>query len=69
MFIALYNGNAGWADTAGKIGICHAEIDRVVGLAAGKVFVINIYQSDAEGSAAGLSEAGASSIRKKSDRI
>jgi hypothetical protein len=51
VFIALYNGNAGWLGTArdGKIGICHAEIMKAYGAASGKVFIANIYEPEARG--------------------
>lgn len=51
VFIALYNGNAGWLGTGGdgKIGICHAEIMKAHGTASGKVFVANIYEPEARG--------------------
>jgi len=35
--VVLYNGNAGWASTAGGVGICHAELNH--GLATGKTKV------------------------------
>src|SRR5262249_7814289 len=28
VLIALFDGNAGWADKSGTIGICHAELDK-----------------------------------------
>ena len=51
IFIALYNGNAGWLGTGsnGKIGICHAEIMKAYSTASGKVFIANIYEPEARG--------------------
>lgn len=40
--IVLYNGNAGWALTADGIGICHAELERALSQAPGKVRLIEI---------------------------
>ena len=48
VFIALYNGNAGWADTSGTIGICHAEFEAANDRAPGKVFIVNIYEPGAK---------------------
>jgi hypothetical protein len=53
VFIALFNGNAGWPDTAGTIGICHAEFKEAYTSAPGKVFVINIYEPKAKGAPSG----------------
>jgi hypothetical protein len=47
IFIALFNGNAGWADTSGTIGICHAEFEAAHGAAPGKVHVVNIHEPQA----------------------
>lgn len=49
MFIALFNGNAGWADIAGTIGICHAEFQAAYASAPGKVFNVNIHEPKAKG--------------------
>ena len=48
VFIALYNGNAGWADTSGTIGIRHAEFQAANDRAPGKVFIVNIYEPGAK---------------------
>lgn len=48
VFIALFNGNAGWADTSGTIGICHAELEAANTCAPGKVFIINISEPGAK---------------------
>ena len=41
IFICLFNGNAGWADKSGTIGICHAEFEKAYTVALGKVFIVN----------------------------
>jgi Domain of unknown function (DUF4062) len=53
VFIALFNGNAGWADTSGTIGICHAEFEAANASAPGKVFLINIYEPGAKNTPVG----------------
>ena len=35
--IAIYNGNAGWTNHSGDIGICHAELEHAMNSAPGKV--------------------------------
>lgn len=40
VLIALSNGNAGWAENGGDIGICHAELSRGLSRAPGKVRLI-----------------------------
>lgn len=42
IFIALSNGNAGWAKDAGDIGICHAELMTALSQAPGKVRLIDL---------------------------
>jgi hypothetical protein len=42
IFIALFNGNAGWEDSTGTVGICHAELEKAHSVAPGKVFIVNI---------------------------
>jgi hypothetical protein len=42
IFVALFNGNAGWEDLAGTVGICHAELEKAYATAPGKVFIVNI---------------------------
>jgi hypothetical protein len=44
ILIAIYNGNAGWEDSAGSIGICHAELEKAFALASGKVFIVNAHE-------------------------
>ncbi len=53
IFISLFNGNSGWADKSGTIGICHAEFDTAYTLAPGKVFVLNIHEPKAKGAPSG----------------
>jgi Domain of unknown function (DUF4062) len=53
VFIALFNGNAGWADKSGTIGICHAEFEKAYTSAPGKVFIVNCYEPKAKGAPAG----------------
>jgi Domain of unknown function (DUF4062) len=53
VFIALFNGNAGWPDKAGTIGICHAEFEKAYTSAPGKVFVVNIHEPEAKGAPRG----------------
>ena len=51
VFIALYNGNAGWlgGSDGGTVGICHAEFTAAQSIAPGKVFVINIHEPNVKG--------------------
>lgn len=42
VLIALSNGNAGWAENGGDIGICHAELSRGLSRAPGKVRLISL---------------------------
>ncbi|HOP98624.1 MAG TPA: DUF4062 domain-containing protein [Verrucomicrobiota bacterium] len=42
VLIALSNGNAGWAENGGDIGICHAELSRSLSRAPGKVRLISL---------------------------
>ncbi len=53
VFIALFNGNAGWPDNAGTVGICHAEFEKAYASAPGKVFVVNIHEPKAKGAPSG----------------
>lgn len=48
IFIALYNGNAGWLGTGnyGTVGICHAEYEAAYTAAPGKVFTVNIFEKE-----------------------
>lgn len=48
IFIALFNGNAGWPDKNGTIGICHAELEAAYAAASGKVYIANIYEPAAK---------------------
>src|SRR5205085_4955836 len=40
ILIAIANGNAGWAETGGDVGICHAELMTGLSRASGKVRLI-----------------------------
>src|ERR1700730_4274443 len=40
ILLAISNGNAGWADGAGAIGICHAELMTCLSIAPAKVRLI-----------------------------
>lgn len=42
ILLVLYNGNAGWAEKTGGIGICHAELERGLNRAPGKVRAIDL---------------------------
>lgn len=42
LFIALYDGNAGWAPPGSAVGICQAEFDTALRLAPGKVKIIRL---------------------------
>lgn len=42
ILLVISNGNAGWADTAGSIGICHAELMTGLSIAPAKVRLIDI---------------------------
>jgi hypothetical protein len=46
IFIALSNGNAGWAKDGGDIGICHAELMTALSQAPGKVRLIALGDID-----------------------
>ena len=49
ILLVLYNGNAGWAEKEGGIGICHAELERGLNRAPGKVRSIDISDEKAIG--------------------
>jgi hypothetical protein len=53
VFIALFNGNAGWEGKSGTIGICHAEFEKAYTSAPGKVFIVNCHEPKAKGAPAG----------------
>lgn len=42
ILIVLYNGNAGWSNTAGDIGICHAEYMEGLSSTRGRTFLITL---------------------------
>ncbi|WP_244423287.1 DUF4062 domain-containing protein [Bradyrhizobium sp. ORS 375] len=46
IFIALYNGHAGWTSRRdGNVGICQAELHLAYSQAPGKVFIVNIFEA------------------------
>jgi hypothetical protein len=46
IFIALYNGNAGWlGGQSGTVGICQEEFVTAYSQAPGKVFIVNIFEA------------------------
>jgi hypothetical protein len=54
ILIVLSNGNAGWAQGAGEIGICHAELMAGLSKAPGKVRLISLPSIAPDKSAAGV---------------
>lgn len=46
LLLVLYNGNAGWGQAEGDIGICHAELMTALSEASGKVSVISLLSRD-----------------------
>ena len=46
IFIAIYNGNAGWCQGAESIGICHQELEKVWAQAPGKMYIVNIFKKN-----------------------
>ena len=42
ILLVLSNGNAGWANEAGDIGICHAELATGLSCAPGKIWLISL---------------------------
>ena len=46
LLLVLYNGNAGWAVSAGDIGICHAELMTAFSESSGKVSIVSMLDSD-----------------------
>jgi hypothetical protein len=42
ILIAIYSGDAGWAKEGGEIGICHAELDKALNSARGKVRILQV---------------------------
>lgn len=53
VLLALSNGNAGWAQEGGAIGICHAELMTALGQAPGKVRLISLGNVPTDSSPAG----------------
>jgi hypothetical protein len=46
ILLVISNGNAGWADGGGEIGICHAEMMTALSIAPGKVRLITVGEID-----------------------
>ena len=46
ILLVLYNGNAGWPGPNGKVGICHAELMEGMRHAPGKVYLLDIFDSN-----------------------
>ena len=42
VFIVVYNGNAGWANTKGGIGVCHAELQKAFEANPEKCFLLQL---------------------------
>ena len=49
ILIVLNNGNAGWAETGGDVGICHAELMTGLSQAPGKVRIVSLESQDRSG--------------------
>ena len=54
IFIALSNGNAGWAKDGGDIGICHAELMTALSRTPGKVRLVSLGEIPATKTAEGM---------------
>jgi hypothetical protein len=48
ILLVIYNGNAGWAQDAGGIGICHAELMTGLSIAPGKVWLVSLEEVSAK---------------------
>ena len=46
ILLVLYNGNAGWTNSKGDIGICHAELEEGINTAPGKIILISIFDEN-----------------------
>jgi len=46
ILLAISNGNAGWAEAAGEIGICHAELMTALSIAPAKVRLVQLENID-----------------------
>ncbi len=42
ILLVLYNGNAGWANEAGDIGICHDELSTAYSTSPGKIRIVDL---------------------------
>ena len=54
ILLVLSNGNAGWANAAGDIGICHAELATGLSCAPGKVWLISLGDISCPATAEGM---------------
>ena len=54
ILLALYNGNAGWANSVGANGICHDELSTAYSKAPSKVRLISLETIACDGSDAGV---------------
>ena len=65
ILIVIYNGNAGWANSAGEVGICHAELSTGLSVAPAKVRLVALDEvaisDDASG---GLNQAFQAEVAK-----
>src|SRR6185312_7078747 len=54
ILLAISNGNAGWANAAGEIGICHAELMTAISTAPAKVRLVILDNIPITGNAEGV---------------
>jgi hypothetical protein len=48
ILVVLYNGHAGWSASDAHVGICHAELERAMSVAPGKVRIIELAEKTRE---------------------
>lgn len=53
ILLVLYNGNAGWAEAAGDIGICHDELSTAYSTSPGKIRIVDLGAIPVDASDAG----------------
>jgi hypothetical protein len=51
ILLILYNGHAGWTGSDAQVGICHAELERAISTAPGKVRIIELAEKTVDTSA------------------